>query len=57
MIIGEIEICKSDIYVNEKLISIFTQDNGSIAFDIYDEVGLIETSHSLEQAIKYCLEN
>jgi len=57
MIIGKIEICKSDIYVNEKLISIFTQDDGSIAFDIYDEVELIETSHSLEQAIKYCLEN
>ena len=55
--IGEIEICKSDIYVNEKLISIFTQDNGSIAFDIYDEVGLVEISGSLEQAIKYCLEN
>lgn len=57
MIEAEVIFDGLDIYVNDKLVSIFVQGDGSIDFDVFDKSELVKTFESLEKAIKYCLEN
>ncbi|WNA15574.1 hypothetical protein [Acinetobacter phage HFM1] len=57
MIKAEVEFCGLGIYVNDRLVSIFVQGDGSIDFDVYDASEPVKTFQNLEDAIKYCLEN